>query len=242
MVPSFSKESTTCSLQFNPKRGDRVGQHELESRRIDGHAALDEMRRWRLLETSLNGPDAAGCFSGSCIEVHGAGARKRVYALYTGRCEGNKATPRRFKRRKACSESQCLAWSDDPLLRVWTKQAAAGPCRRLQLTLNHVTGFPRSGRLEKGRDLLHDGRFGNSDWRRGLCSAVSLLRSPRTGSICTSLTTGAWKRRGYTSNPVKDGEMWECPDFFALDGGHVLIYSTDGQGLLAVRRPWTSRR
>ena len=23
--------------------------------------------------------------------------------------------------------------------------------------------------------------------------------------------------------------MWECPDFFALDGGHVLIYSTLGK-------------
>lgn len=30
-------------------------------------------------------------------------------------------------------------------------------------------------------------------------------------------------------NPVDDGDMWECPDFFALDGKHVLLISTMGK-------------
>ena len=42
------------------------------------------------------------------------------------------------------------------------------------------------------------------------------------------LTSGEWNGKK-TSNPCDDGEMWECPDFFALDGGHVLIYSTLGK-------------
>ena len=42
------------------------------------------------------------------------------------------------------------------------------------------------------------------------------------------LTSGQWNRNK-TPNPCDDGEMWECPDFFALDGGHVLIYSTLGK-------------
>src|SRR5206468_2826250 len=29
-------------------------------------------------------------------------------------------------------------------------------------------------------------------------------------------------------NPVDSGEMWECPDFFELDGKNVLIYATMG--------------
>ena len=29
-------------------------------------------------------------------------------------------------------------------------------------------------------------------------------------------------------NPVDSGEMWECPDFFALGTKHVLLYSTAG--------------
>ena len=42
------------------------------------------------------------------------------------------------------------------------------------------------------------------------------------------LTSGEWNGK-HTANPCDDGEMWECPDFFALDGGHVLIYSTLGK-------------
>ncbi len=42
------------------------------------------------------------------------------------------------------------------------------------------------------------------------------------------LATGTWDGIS-TPNPVGDGEMWECPEFFPLDGGHVLIYSTMGK-------------
>ena len=42
------------------------------------------------------------------------------------------------------------------------------------------------------------------------------------------LTNGEWSGKP-TANPCDDGEMWECPEFFPLDGGHVLIYSTLGK-------------
>jgi beta-fructofuranosidase len=46
------------------------------------------------------------------------------------------------------------------------------------------------------------------------------------------LTEGTWNGQ-HTANPCDDGEMWECPEFFALgdpkDGQHVLIYSTLGK-------------
>ncbi len=40
--------------------------------------------------------------------------------------------------------------------------------------------------------------------------------------------SGNWSGRP-GKNPVDTGEMWECPDFFALDGKHVLLYSTEGK-------------
>jgi beta-fructofuranosidase len=42
------------------------------------------------------------------------------------------------------------------------------------------------------------------------------------------LTSGEWDGKK-TANPCDDGEMWECPELFPLDGGHVLIYSTLGK-------------
>ncbi len=42
------------------------------------------------------------------------------------------------------------------------------------------------------------------------------------------LTSGTWNGKK-TPNPCDDGEMWECPEFFPLDGAHVLIYSTLGK-------------
>ncbi len=35
------------------------------------------------------------------------------------------------------------------------------------------------------------------------------------------------KNSKITSDPVDSGEMWECPDFFALGKKHVLLYSTE---------------
>ena len=35
------------------------------------------------------------------------------------------------------------------------------------------------------------------------------------------------KNSKLTSDPVDSGEMWECPDFFALGKKHVLLYSTE---------------
>jgi beta-fructofuranosidase len=62
---------------------------------------------------------------------------------------------------------------------------------------------------------------------------VLLYRSPASGDLKSweylhPLTSGEWNGVK-TPNPCDDGEMWECPEFFALDGGHVLIYSTLGK-------------
>jgi beta-fructofuranosidase len=42
------------------------------------------------------------------------------------------------------------------------------------------------------------------------------------------VASGVWNGK-HAANPCDSGEMWECPELFALDDGHVLIYSTEGK-------------
>lgn len=74
--------------------------------------------------------------------------------------------------------------------------------------------------------VLHDGWFGcREGWR--LCPALP-LKDLKTWEYMHELISGSWNGKP-TANPCDDGEMWECPEFFALDGGYVLIYSTLGK-------------
>jgi beta-fructofuranosidase len=60
--------------------------------------------------------------------------------------------------------------------------------------------------------------------------AVLLYRSKdaRRWEYLHPLAQGTWNGQSF-SNPVPSGEMWECPDFFALGEKHVLIYSTENK-------------
>ena len=57
-------------------------------------------------------------------------------------------------------ESQCLAWSDDPMLEHWTKQPAADPAAAAGGDDGNRISRPFG--LEAKRLVLHDGRFGSS--------------------------------------------------------------------------------
>jgi beta-fructofuranosidase len=62
----------------------------------------------------------------------------------------------------------------------------------------------------------------------GGCVLLYRSKDLRQWEYLHQLTSGEWNGKP-TPNPCDDGEMWECPEFFALDGGHVLIYSTLGK-------------
>jgi beta-fructofuranosidase len=62
----------------------------------------------------------------------------------------------------------------------------------------------------------------------GGCVLLYRSKDMRNWEYMHQLTTGAWTEK-LASNPCNNGEMWECPEFFALDGAHVLIYSTEGK-------------
>jgi beta-fructofuranosidase len=179
------------------------------------HSVSADMLHWKHLSVALTptpgGPDSFGCFSGSAISVG-----KRVYVVYTGASipdGSNKA-----------KESQCLAWSDDPDLLNWTKDprpVVPQPPEGLD-----ITGFRDPSAWRQG-DWYYM-TVGSGVAKVGGCVLLYRSKDLMNWEYLHELTRGQWNGK-LTANPCDDGEMWECPEFFPLDGGHVLIYSTLGK-------------
>ena len=179
------------------------------------HAVSDDMLHWKHLPVAFTptpgGPDSFGCFSGSAIVVG-----TRVYMVYTGAAipdGSNKA-----------QESQCLAWSDDPELLTWTKgpqPIVPRPPEGLD-----VTGFRDPSAWRQG-DWYYM-TVGSGVAKAGGCVLLYRSKDLKNWEYLHELTRGQWNGT-LTANPCDDGEMWECPELFPLDGGHVLIYSTLGK-------------
>jgi beta-fructofuranosidase len=187
------------------------------------HAVSPDMLHWSHLPLAMTptpgGPDAYGCFSGSAIQVGG-----RVYFVYTATKESTPELATIRDGQNRIQESQCLAWSDDRELLHWTKDPnpiVARPPRGM-----NFTGFRDPSAWHQ--DGWYYMTVGSGESRVG--GSVLLYRSPdmKSWQYLHPLATGAWNGKP-TPNPCDDGSMWECPDFFALDGGHVLIYSTLGK-------------
>jgi beta-fructofuranosidase len=205
------------------------------------HAVSDDMIHWRHLPIALaptpGWDDTDGCFTGSAVDDHGTAT-----VLYTG---VKTVAPERATLRDGVHtfrEVVCLATSDDPQLLRWNKLKSP------------VIEPPQDSRLMGFRDPFlwrqrrvgadgHGGAVplpgrgdGRDWWYLGVASGVRhqggnvlLYRSKdlRQWEYLHPLASGTWT--GIDSiNPVDSGEMWECPDFFALGGKHVLLYSTAG--------------
>jgi beta-fructofuranosidase len=187
------------------------------------HAVSKDMLHWRHMpiafEPTPNSPDSFGCFSGSAIAVG-----KRVYAVYTGTRESTPELATIRDGSDKIQESQCLAWSDDPSLVRWTKDAT--PVVPRPPDGMNITGF-RDPSAWKQDDWYYM-TVGSGMARVGGCVLLYRSRDLKAWEYLHPLTSGEWNGKK-TSNPCDDGEMWECPEFFALDGGHVLIYSTLGK-------------
>src|SRR6202048_493389 len=72
--------------------------------------------------------------------------------------------------------------------------------------------------------------LGLGSGERGVGGCVLLYRSQnlRTWEYLHKLAEG--KPNGkQAANPCDSGEMWECPDFFAVNKQHCLFYSTKGK-------------
>lgn len=187
------------------------------------HSVSPDMIHWTHLPVAFTptagGPDAYGCFSGSAIAVG-----KRVYVVYTGTVE---STPELATIRDGFNkiqESQCLAWSDDPSLIHWTKDPK--PIVPLPPPGMKITGFRDPSAWRQG-DWYYM-TVGSGVAKVGGCILLYRSKDMKSWEYIHPLTSGTWSGKP-TANPCDDGEMWECPEFFPLDGGHVLIYSTEGK-------------
>jgi beta-fructofuranosidase len=187
------------------------------------HAVSTDMLHWKHLPLAMTptagSADGFGVFSGSCLAVG-----KRVYAVYTGTQKSDDAHATIRDGANNIQESQCLAWSDDPLLKVWTK--APHPIVPAPPAGMQITGF-RDPSVWKQGDWYYM-TVGSGVAKVGGCVLLYRSKDLKQWEYLHQLTEGRWDGVP-TANPCDDGEMWECPDFFALDGGHVLIYSTLGK-------------
>jgi beta-fructofuranosidase len=167
-----------------------------------GHAVSADLVHWRHLPIALapepGTADADGCWSGCAVDDDGVPT-----LIYSGN--------------RASAQRPCLATSADGLL-TWHKDAA-----------NPVIPAPPPGlHLVEFRD--------HCVWREagawyqiigsgihGQGGAALLYRSAdlRAWEYLHPLLVGDQQRL----TPIWTGSMWECPDFFALDGRHVLIVS-----------------
>ncbi len=186
------------------------------------HAVSPDMIHWKHLPIALaptpGWDDADGCFTGSAVDDHGVAT-----FLYTGVKSVGPEFATLRDGHSNLREVQCLATSNDPELRTWTKwktpviQPPVDPL---------LTGF-RDPFLWREGDLWY---LGVASGVRKQGGRVLLYRSKdlRQWEYLHPLASGKWTERE-SINPVDSGEMWECPDFFPLGSKHVLLYSTAGK-------------
>ena len=213
--PIFWKGTYHMFFQYNPNAAVWGDMHW-------AHAISPDMIHWKHLPIALaptpGWADAQGCFTGSAVDHHGTAT-----LIYTG---VKSSMPENATLRDGSHnfrEVQCLATSTDAQLLTWTKWKAPiiePPVDPL------LTGF-RDPFLWQDRDVWYLG-VGSGVRKQG--GRVLLYRSKdlRQWEYLHPMATGRWTEKE-TTNPVDSGEMWECPDFFALGNKHMLLYSTAGK-------------
>lgn len=184
-----------------------------------GHAVSRDMVHWRheavALEPVAGSPDSFGVWTGSCLAVD-----KRVYAAYTGVAKSD-AAHASVHGDPELHETQMITWSDDAGLKRWKRPAqtiVANPPPGMK-----VTGF-------RDPSLWRHGEYyymtvGSGEAHKGGCVLLYRSRDLKTFEFQHRLVGADWN-----GAPADDGgDMWECPEFFPLGDGHVLIYSTEGR-------------
>ena len=170
-----------------------------------GHVKTRDFIRWERLPVAL-APDMPydkdGCFSGSAIELPDG----RQLLMYTGVREERQpdGSIKPF-------QTQCLAVGDG----VNYEKYEANPV----LT---AADLPKGGSEEDFRDP--------KIWREGDSYYVVVGNRPADGSgsilLFKSEDAFHWQLVGpVASNHGQYGSMWECPDYFELDGKRVLLVS-----------------
>jgi beta-fructofuranosidase len=168
-----------------------------------GHARSRDLARWEELPVAFapqkSGADAGGCWTGCIVEHEG-----KFWAFYTGISEASGG-----------HQTQCLAWSDD--LIHWTQYEG-----------NPILAAPPAGFGECWRDpqVWKDG----DTWQMIIGSEVvdgdgpAVLLYHSDDGLEWSYSHPLW-----VGEPDREEFDAECPDFFELDGQHVLLSSRNRQ-------------
>lgn len=171
-----------------------------------GHAVSDDLLHWEYLPAAL-APDEVydkdGCFSGSAIALPDG----RQLLMYTGVCLEQQSDGSHRE-----VQVQCLAVGDGIDYEKYGKNPV--------LTLNDL---PEGGSRFDFRDPKM--------WQKadGTYYCIAGNR-PADGSgqilLFTSNNGFDWEfKKVFAENHNRFGKMWECPDFFMLDGKGVLLVS-----------------
>lgn len=171
-----------------------------------GHAVSDDLLHWTYLPAALapdNVYDGQGCFSGSAVTLPDG----RHLLMYTG----------------VSKEAQ----SDGRVCDVQTQCIAIGDGRDYEK-------FPGNPVLNKKDLPEHGSKFDFRDpkmWRAEdgtfRCVTGNCTEDKDGQVLLFSSPDGlAWKfEKVLIKNNGRFGTMWECPDFFSLDGRQILLVS-----------------
>lgn len=167
-----------------------------------GHFSSEDFIQWEEHPPALVPSEwfeRDGCYSGSALTHQG-----KLYLFYTGNVRTNNGGRESY---------QCLAVSEDGI--HFEKK---GPI--IELPKGYTSDF-RDPKVWREKDR----------WYLVVGAQTESLEG--TVVLYSSLDLLQWKLEGPLAGPGismsnKFGYMWECPDFFSLDGKDVLIYSPQG--------------
>ncbi len=169
-----------------------------------GHAVSHDLLHWTYLPAAL-APDEAydsyGCFSGSAIELKDG----RQLLLYTGvRKEGGDKGKE--------YQTQCVAVGDGLNYSKYDLNPVLDDAALPEGYSPYDFRDPKIWHTEDG----------------GFRCVVGAKRANKLGALLLFSSPDGFKWRFESvlaENDGRFGRMWECPDFFSLDGRHVLFVS-----------------
>ena len=167
-----------------------------------GHAASADLLHWDYLPCALapdTAADAAGCFSGSAVPLPDG----QLLLLYTG------VQPAGIGHKEL--QAQCVAVGDG---RDFAKDAANPVITAAMLPAGYSTVDFRDPKIWQEGGQYYCVAACRHETEQG---SILLFESP-DGHTWHYLTV-------LDASHDALGKMWECPDFFALDGAQVLLVS-----------------
>ncbi|MCI7130496.1 MAG: glycoside hydrolase family 32 protein [Lachnospiraceae bacterium] len=179
-----------------------------------GHAISEDLVHWEHLDVALfptKYEDQNGCFSGSAIEEEG-----RLHLFYTG-VHYDKTDPENIHMclDDAFSSAQLGITSEDGFhFDNFDGKKVIIPAISDEKT-GHRT-HTRDPKVWRGRDA----------WYLVLGSSTKDKKGELIFYKSTDLSD--WELLSTASTEQPMGWMWECPDYFAVDGGEVLVISPMG--------------